>query len=59
MAKHDHREYGFAQVQVSKLGNNATVDALFEGLGEEMQVRSVSPPTDEHVPTDIIHIGIN
>jgi GMP synthase (glutamine-hydrolysing) len=38
VAKHDHREYGFAQVQVSKLGNNASVDALFEGLGDEMQV---------------------
>jgi len=38
--KCDHREYGFAQVQISKIGGeNASVDALFEGLGDEMQVR--------------------
>ena len=40
VAQCDHREYGFAQVQISKIGgDNASVDALFEGLGEEMQVR--------------------
>ncbi|KAG5652988.1 GMP synthase (glutamine-hydrolyzing) [Sphagnurus paluster] len=34
-----HREYGFAQLQVKKSeGGNASVDALFEGLGDEMQV---------------------
>ena len=40
VARCDHREYGFAQVQLSKIGgDNASVDALFEGLGDEMQVR--------------------
>ncbi|KAF9459952.1 GMP synthase [Collybia nuda] len=35
----DHREYGFAQVQIKKVENSSTsVDALFEGLGDEMQV---------------------
>lgn len=39
VAKCDHREYGFAQVKISKLGDeNSTVDALFQGLGDEMQV---------------------
>ncbi|KZW01377.1 GMP synthase [Exidia glandulosa HHB12029] len=31
---HDHREYGHARVQVTQ----SPVDALFEGLGEELQV---------------------
>ena len=39
VAKCDHREYGFAQLEVGK-GDN--VDKLFEGLGEEMQVRHSS-----------------
>lgn len=35
----DHREYGFAQLQVISLGEDkASADALFEGLGERMQV---------------------
>lgn len=35
----DHREYGFAQLRVSEVGSSSSsVDALFEGLGEEMQV---------------------
>lgn len=35
----DHREYGFAQLQVLKLGEgNESSDALFEGLGDQMQV---------------------
>ena len=39
VAKCEHREYGFAQVQISKIGGpNAGVDALFEGLGDELQV---------------------
>lgn len=38
----DHREYGFAQVQIKKVGNgSSSVDSLFEGLGDEMQVRSI------------------
>ncbi|KAH9945092.1 GMP synthase [Epithele typhae] len=39
VAKCDHREYGFAQVQITKIGGeNARPDALFDGLGEELQV---------------------
>lgn len=38
----DHREYGFAQLQVSKISNgNKSVDALFENLGDEMQVSTI------------------
>jgi hypothetical protein len=41
VSKCDHREYGFAQLQVRKLGaTGGSVDALFEGLGDEMQVTS-------------------
>ncbi|TFK65108.1 GMP synthase [Pluteus cervinus] len=53
--KSDHREYGFAQVQISKLGDNGTVDALFKGIGDEMQVwmshgdQLSEPPPDFHV----------
>ncbi|KAJ6560946.1 hypothetical protein B0H10DRAFT_2366853 [Mycena sp. CBHHK59/15] len=54
--KCDHREYGFAQVQMTKTGgDNASVDALFEGLGDEMQVwmshgdQLSAPPPDFHV----------
>ncbi|KAJ8581662.1 GMP synthase [Rhizopogon salebrosus TDB-379] len=54
--KHDHREYGSADVQISRFGESGnTVDALFEGLGDQMQVwmshgdrLSVMPP-DFHV----------
>lgn len=38
MTKCDHREYGFAKVQVNKFGNGQ-VDALFRDLGDEMDVR--------------------
>jgi GMP synthase (glutamine-hydrolysing) len=38
VAKCSHREYGFANVQISKIGGDS-VDALFQGLGDEMQVR--------------------
>jgi hypothetical protein len=37
VAKCEHREYGFAQIHVKKLGNGA--DVLFEGLGDELEVR--------------------
>ena len=37
VARCDHREYGFAQIRVDKIGNGA--DALFEGLGDELEVR--------------------
>lgn len=40
VAKCEHREYGFARVQVNKFGSEgSSVDALFEGLGDEMEVR--------------------
>ncbi|OAX34737.1 GMP synthase [Rhizopogon vinicolor AM-OR11-026] len=56
VAKCDHREYGFAEVEISRFGESGnTVDALFEGLGDQMQVwmshgdqLSVMPP-DFHV----------
>jgi len=37
IARCEHREYGFAQIHVKKVGNGA--DALFEGLGDELEVR--------------------
>ena len=45
VSKCDHREYGFAQLQVVKSegesqSSSSGVDALFEGLGDDMQVRS-------------------
>jgi GMP synthase (glutamine-hydrolysing) len=42
VAKCEHREYGFARVQIKKFGSDPgrlSVDALFEGLGDEMEVR--------------------
>jgi GMP synthase (glutamine-hydrolysing) len=40
VAKCERREYGFARVQINKFGSDrSTVDALFEGLGDEMEVR--------------------
>ncbi|KAJ7198313.1 hypothetical protein GGX14DRAFT_470151 [Mycena pura] len=54
--KCDHREYGFAQLKMSKVGgDNASVDVLFDGLGNEMQVwmshgdQLSTPPPDFHV----------
>ena len=42
VAKCEHREYGFAQVQISKIGGDSNgADALFEGLGDELQVCEV------------------
>ncbi|TDL19949.1 GMP synthase [Rickenella mellea] len=39
VAKCDHREYGFAQLHLTKgSSTNAAVGALFEGLDQEMQV---------------------
>lgn len=37
VAECDHREYGFAQIHVEKIGNGA--DMLFEGLGDDLEVR--------------------
>ncbi len=40
VAECSHREYGFAHVQINKFGSDRlSVDALFEGLGDEMEVR--------------------
>ena len=42
VAKCDHREYGLAQVQMGENGGrnaNSSVNALFEGMGKEMQVQ--------------------
>ncbi|KAG6873482.1 GMP synthase (glutamine-hydrolyzing) [Termitomyces sp. Mi166 len=51
-----HREYGFAQIQLKKSeSDNSSVDALFQGLGDEMQVwmshgdQLSKPPPDFHV----------
>jgi hypothetical protein len=39
VAKCSHREYGFANVQINKFGSDrSSVDALFEGFGDEMEV---------------------
>ena len=35
--KADHREYGSADITINKFGEGA-VDALFEGLGDQMRV---------------------
>ncbi|KAG2336312.1 adenine nucleotide alpha hydrolases-like protein [Suillus weaverae] len=54
VAKCDHREYGLAEVQISRFSESGnSVDALFEGLGDQMQVglditRRSTPP-DFHV----------
>lgn len=45
VAKCDHREYGFARVEVVKVGGESgAVDALFEGLGDGLDVCLVVPP---------------
>ncbi|EPQ52894.1 hypothetical protein GLOTRDRAFT_131817 [Gloeophyllum trabeum ATCC 11539] len=58
VAKCDHREYGFAKVQVQKVGNgNSSVDALFEGLGDEMEVWMSHGDQLSEMPTDFHIIG--
>jgi GMP synthase (glutamine-hydrolysing) len=57
VTQHDRREYGFAQVQVSKLGKNSSVDALFEGLGEDMQVWMSHGDQLSALPPDFHVIG--
>ena len=52
VAKCDHREYGFAQVQISKIGGeNKGVDALFQDLGDELQVRHFSELPKAPIPS--------
>jgi GMP synthase-like glutamine amidotransferase len=46
VSKCDHREYGFAQLEVVKFkgkgqSGSDVVDALFEGLGDDMQVCAI------------------
>ncbi|KAH6913535.1 GMP synthase [Coprinopsis sp. MPI-PUGE-AT-0042] len=54
VTKCDHREYGFAEVQINKFGGS-NVDALFEGLGDALQVwmshgdQLSKPPSNFHV----------
>ncbi|OCH84922.1 GMP synthase [Obba rivulosa] len=56
VSKCDHREYGFAQLQVSKSGSGS-VDALFEGLGDEMQVWMSHGDQLSGMPPDFHIIG--
>jgi GMP synthase (glutamine-hydrolysing) len=43
VTKCDHREYGFAEVKINnKIGGEGSVDALFEGLGDELQVHEIT-----------------
>ncbi|KAF5374508.1 hypothetical protein D9615_009092 [Tricholomella constricta] len=54
----DHREYGFSQLQVKKSdGGGASVDALFEGLGDEMQVWMSHGDQLSALPPDFHIIG--
>ena len=39
VAKSAHREYGFAEVQISKIGEGNGADALFKDIGDKLQVR--------------------
>ncbi|KAI0719391.1 GMP synthase [Cerioporus squamosus] len=58
VAKCDHREYGFAQVKISKIGgDNQGVDALFEGLGDELQVWMSHGDKLSEMPPDFHIIG--
>ena len=40
----EHREYGFAKVQIAKLGNGGSADALFDGLGDELEASFTYDP---------------
>ncbi|KAL0953087.1 hypothetical protein HGRIS_004360 [Hohenbuehelia grisea] len=56
--KCDHREYGFAQVQISKVENgHSAVNALFEGLGDEMQVWMSHGDQLSEIPPEFHVIG--
>ncbi|KAI0749650.1 GMP synthase [Daedaleopsis nitida] len=58
VAKCEHREYGFAQVQISKIGGEGTgADALFEGLGDELQVWMSHGDQLSELPPDFHIIG--
>ncbi|KAI5988622.1 GMP synthase [Pisolithus albus] len=56
----DHREYGYAAIQINRFGNgddNSTVDALFEDLGDEMQVWMSHGDQLQKLPPDFHVIG--
>ncbi|KZT67444.1 GMP synthase [Daedalea quercina L-15889] len=54
----EHREYGFAQIQVNKIGSGSqSADALFDGLGEEMQVWMSHGDQLSEPPADFCVIG--
>ncbi|KAI0787535.1 GMP synthase [Fomes fomentarius] len=58
VAKCEHREYGFAQVQISKIGGQSNgADALFEGLGDELQVWMSHGDQLSEIPPDFHIIG--
>ncbi|OJT02473.1 GMP synthase [glutamine-hydrolyzing] [Trametes pubescens] len=58
VAKCDHREYGFAQVQISKIGGESKgADALFQDLGEELQVWMSHGDQLSELPPDFHIIG--
>ncbi|KAH9847678.1 GMP synthase [Lenzites betulinus] len=57
VAKCEHREYGFAQVQISKIGGNKGADALFEDLGDELQVWMSHGDQLSELPPDFHIIG--
>ncbi|KAI0077092.1 GMP synthase [Panus rudis PR-1116 ss-1] len=56
VTKCDHREYGFAQLKILQLGNGS-VDALFQDLGEEMQVWMSHGDQLSAIPGDFHVIG--
>lgn len=56
----DNREYGYAAIQINRFGNgddNSTVDALFEDLGDEMQVWMSHGDQLQKLPPDFHVIG--
>ncbi|KAI0649010.1 GMP synthase [Trametes meyenii] len=58
VAKCDHREYGFAQVQISKIGGESKgADALFDNLGDELQVWMSHGDQLSELPPDFHVIG--
>ncbi|KAF9514572.1 hypothetical protein BS47DRAFT_1342878 [Hydnum rufescens UP504] len=56
VAKCDHREYGFAQVEVIKT-SNPLVDLLFKGIETDMQVWMSHGDQLSQIPTDFYVIG--
>ena len=53
VAECNRREYGYAKIQVNKIGNGA--DVLFEQLGDELEVRGkvVSPYDQIYSPLKV------